>query len=79
MAIWNQRRSDAAEVPAASTASRQLVRKWLTAPPPTDYLEALHRWTVFNDVRSAAAVFGFVLILVADALMDTNTVERSLL
>jgi hypothetical protein len=47
-----------------------LVRKWLTAPPPTNYLETLHRWTVFNNVRSAAAVFGFVLILIADALMD---------
>jgi Anthrone oxygenase len=48
----------------------QLVRKWLTAPPPANYLETLHRWTVFNNVRSAAAVFGFVLILLADALMD---------
>jgi hypothetical protein len=48
----------------------QLVRKWLTAPPPANYLEALHRWTVFNNVRSAAVVFGFVLILVADALMS---------
>jgi Domain of unknown function (DUF1772) len=56
----------------------QLIRRWLTAPPPTNYLEALHRWTVFNNVRSAAAVLGFVLVLVADALMDTNTVERSL-
>jgi hypothetical protein len=25
---------------------------------------------IFNNVRSAAAVFGFVLILIADALMD---------
>jgi hypothetical protein len=48
----------------------QLVRNWLTAPPPTNYLETLHRWTVFNNVRTAAAVFGFVLILIADALMD---------
>jgi hypothetical protein len=56
----------------------QLFRKWLTAPPPADYLEALHRWTVFNDVRSAAAVFGFVLILIADALMDANTGPVSL-
>jgi hypothetical protein len=56
----------------------QLFRKWLTAPPPADYLEALHRWTVFNDVRSAAAVFGFVLILIADALLDANTGPVSL-
>ena len=48
----------------------QLVRKWLTESPPADYLEPLHRWTVFNNVRSAAAVIGFLLILVADALMD---------
>jgi hypothetical protein len=48
----------------------QLVRKWLTEPPPADYLESLHRWTVFNNIRSAAAVFGFLLILIADALMD---------
>src|SRR5271163_721623 len=48
----------------------QLIRKWLTEPRPANYLEALHRWTVFNNVRSAAAMFGFVLILIADALMD---------
>jgi hypothetical protein len=48
----------------------QLVRKWLTEPPPADYLESLHRWTVFNNIRSAAAVFGLLLILIADALMD---------
>jgi len=48
----------------------QLVRKWLTEPPPANYLESLHRWTVFNNIRSAAAVFGFLLILIADALMD---------
>jgi Domain of unknown function (DUF1772) len=48
----------------------QLVRAWLTTPPPTNYMEALHRWTVFNNIRSAAAVLGFVLILIADALMD---------
>jgi hypothetical protein len=48
----------------------QLVRKWLTEPPPANYLESLHRWTVFNNIRSTAAVFGFLLILIADALMD---------
>ena len=48
----------------------QLVRKWLTEPPPANYLEPLHRWDVFNNIRSVAAVLGFLLILVADALMD---------
>ncbi len=48
----------------------QLIRKWLTEPPPANYLESLHRWTVFNNIRSAAAVIGFLLILIADALMD---------
>jgi hypothetical protein len=48
----------------------QLVRKWLTEAPPANYLEPLHRWDVFNDIRSIAAVFGFLLILIADALMD---------
>jgi uncharacterized membrane protein len=48
----------------------QLVRKWLTEPPPVDYMRVLHRWTVFNDIRSAAAVLGFALILIADALLD---------
>ena len=48
----------------------QLVRKWLTEPPPANYLEPLHRWDVFNDIRSIAAVSGFLLILIADALMD---------
>ena len=48
----------------------QLVQKWLTEAPPANYLESLHRWTVFNNIRSTAAVFGFLLILLADALMD---------
>jgi hypothetical protein len=48
----------------------QYVRKWLTEPPPVDYLGLLHRWTVFNNIRSVAAVLGFVLILIADALLD---------
>jgi hypothetical protein len=48
----------------------QLIRRWLTQPPPADYLVPLHRWEVFNNIRSAAAVLGFVLILTADALLD---------
>jgi hypothetical protein len=48
----------------------QLIGKWLTEPPPANYLESLHRWTVFNNIRSAAAVFGFLLVLIADALTD---------
>ena len=48
----------------------QFVRKWLTEPPPADYLESLHRWDVFNNIRSIAAVLGFLLILTADALLD---------
>jgi hypothetical protein len=50
----------------------QLIRKWLTEPPPANYLEPLHRWTVFNNIRSAAAVFGFLLILIANALTDSG-------
>jgi Domain of unknown function (DUF1772) len=50
----------------------QLVRKWLTEPPPADYLVPLHRWTVFNNIRSLAAVFGFALILIADTLLDSG-------
>ena len=38
--------------------------------PPADYLGVLHRWTVFNNIRSAAAVLGFALILIADSLLD---------
>ena len=48
----------------------QFVRKWLTETPPQGYLNILHRWTVFNDIRSVAAVLGFALILIADALLD---------
>jgi hypothetical protein len=48
----------------------QLIRKWLIEPPPAGYLEPLHRWTVFNNIRSVTAVSGFILILIADALMD---------
>ncbi len=50
----------------------RLVRKWLTEPPSADYLVPLHRWTVFNNIRSLAAVFGFALILIADALLDSG-------
>jgi hypothetical protein len=48
----------------------QYVRRWLTEAPPVNYLGILHRWTVFNNIRSAAAVLGFVLILIADTLLD---------
>jgi len=48
----------------------QFVRKWLTEPPPANYLETLHRWDVFNNIRSVAAVIGFILILIADVLLD---------
>jgi uncharacterized membrane protein len=48
----------------------QLIRKWLTETPPANYLEQLHRWDVFNNIRTVAAIFGFLLILIADALMD---------
>jgi len=48
----------------------QLIRKWVTEPPPANYLGPLHRWDVFNNVRSLAALLGFLLILTADALMD---------
>ena len=48
----------------------QLVRKWLTTPPPANYLQQLHRWTVFNNIRTSSAVLGFLLILAADMLMD---------
>jgi hypothetical protein len=48
----------------------QFIRKWLTETPPANYLETLHRWTVFNNIRSAAAMLGFLLILIADALLD---------
>ena len=54
----------------------QLVRKWLTEPPPANYLESLHRWTVFNNIRSAAGVFGFLLILIADTLIDEEGVQH---
>ena len=50
----------------------QLVRKWLTEPPPADYLVPLHRWIVFNNIRSLAAVFGFALVLLADTLLDSG-------
>jgi uncharacterized membrane protein len=48
----------------------QQVGKWLSEPLPADYLGLLHRWTMFNDIRSAAAVLGFALILIADAVLD---------
>ena len=53
----------------------QLIRKWLTEPPPADYLGQLYRWTVFNNIRSAAAVLGFALILIADTLRSKHAVD----
>jgi hypothetical protein len=50
----------------------QFVRRWLTEPPPADSLVPLHRWVVFNNIRSLAAVFGFVLILIVDTLLDSG-------
>jgi hypothetical protein len=48
----------------------RLIRRWLTETPPGDYLAQLHRWDVFNNIRTMAAIFAFLLILTADALMD---------
>lgn len=48
----------------------QLVRRWLTEAPPASYMEPLHRWDVFNNIRSAAAVLGFLLILIADVFLE---------
>jgi hypothetical protein len=48
----------------------QLIRKWLTETPPANYMASLHRWDVFNNIRSVAAVLGFLLVLTADVLMS---------
>jgi hypothetical protein len=48
----------------------QLIRRWLTETPPANYMDQLHRWDVFNNIRTLAAIFSFLFILAADAIMD---------
>jgi Domain of unknown function (DUF1772) len=41
------------------------IRSWSPASPPVDYLQTLHRSEVFHDIRAAAVIGAFLLVLLA--------------
>jgi len=41
------------------------IRSWSATNPPADWAERLQRWQVFHDVRTAAAIGAFIVLLVA--------------
>ncbi|RPD41450.1 DUF1772 domain-containing protein [Chitinophaga barathri] len=41
-----------------------LIRSWNPAAPPADWLELLHRWNVFNVIRTLAGAASFVTMIV---------------
>jgi Domain of unknown function (DUF1772) len=43
---------------------------WSVAAPPADYLEQLHRWAVFHDIRTAAATMSFLFALGAEVVRN---------
>lgn len=52
----------------ANVPINRAMHTWSAAAPPTDYLEQLHRWAVFHDIRIAAAAISFLLALGAEVL-----------
>ncbi|MEV8097487.1 DUF1772 domain-containing protein [Kitasatospora sp. NPDC085879] len=42
------------------------IKQWAATAPPPDHAELLHRWELFNDLRTLTAVtaFGFLVLLV---------------
>src|SRR3954471_20766984 len=38
----------------------RLIKTWLVTALPADYEGLLHRWLIFNNIRTAAALCGFV-------------------
>lgn len=46
------------------------IRAWAAGVAPPDHADMLRRWELFNDLRTAAAVAAFVLLLAAAASAD---------
>lgn len=52
------------------------IKEWAADSPPTDYQERLATWGVFHDIRFAAAVGAFVLLILAVNLMGRGGSAR---
>ncbi len=46
----------------------RLIKTWSAMAPPADYERLLHRWLIFNHIRTLAALCGFACIVIAAAL-----------
>ncbi|MEU6579291.1 DUF1772 domain-containing protein [Nocardia sp. NPDC046763] len=53
------------------------IRTWDPNHPPADYRTLLHRWDTYHDIRTAAVVLAFALVLVTTARMIGETARRS--
>ena len=46
----------------------RLIKTWSAVAPPADYERLLRRWQIFNDIRTATALFAFVCVVIATTL-----------
>jgi uncharacterized membrane protein len=46
----------------------RLIKTWSAAAPPADYQHLLHRWMIFNGIRTVAALSGFACVVIAATL-----------
>jgi uncharacterized membrane protein len=55
------------------------MKQWAVTSAPPDYLEILHRWDVFNVIRSACGFVAFLLIimLAVRATPDRRTADQT--
>ncbi|WP_455353680.1 anthrone oxygenase family protein [Streptomyces sp. SYSU K217416] len=40
------------------------IKQWAAGSPPADHAEYLHRWDLYNDLRTLTAVTAFILLIV---------------
>ncbi|MEU6582415.1 DUF1772 domain-containing protein [Nocardia sp. NPDC046763] len=52
------------------------IRSWNPSTPPTDYLTMLYRWDTYHDIRTAAPVLAFPLVIVTTARMIGTSTRR---
>jgi uncharacterized membrane protein len=45
-----------------------IMRSWSPTSPPIDWLQKLHRWDVFNSIRTIAAIGTFLCVSFAAQL-----------
>jgi hypothetical protein len=55
--------------------NRQM-QTWSATAPPSNYLEQLHRWTVFHGIRTGTAALSFLLALSAECCAIMGTTEK---